>query len=128
MIERAIISGLIVTVFLILWFVSRQIQVRWASRVMAVIPSVSNQPSLLYFKSDNCAPCAAQEHYLRDLEESSGLRVRRVDVDYDPEAADKYGIFTVPTTLIVGQDGAVMYANYGVANLKKLTHQLERVQ
>jgi len=128
MIERAIVSGLIVTVFLIFWFIFRQIQIKRASRVLAVIPSMSSQPSLLYFKSDNCAPCAAQEHHLRDLEESSGLRVSRINVDYDPDTADSYGIFTVPTTLIVGQDGTVRYANYGVTNIKKLTHQLERLQ
>ena len=128
MIERAIISGIIVLVFLILWFAFRQIHMRRASHVLAAVPSEPSHPSVLYFRSDNCAPCIIQERHLHSLEESSGVRIRRINTDYDPDIADRYGVFTLPTTLIVDDEGVVRYANYGVTNLTRLTQQLERLQ
>ena len=130
MVERLIISGIIIAFFVLLWLALRAIQIHRANQALAVMPSETANPVLLYFKSDNCAPCVTQEQYLTDLEESVGQRmsVRRINTDYDREIAANYGVITVPTTLIVDPAGVVKYINYGITTTSRLAHQLEKVQ
>ena len=101
MIEHALFSGMILFVFLILWYLLRNLHIRRANQALALIPSEPSQPSLIYFGSSNCAPCTTQELYLNSLEGEYGrvINVRRIDTDYEPEMAARYGVFTVPTTV-----------------------------
>lgn len=130
MIERAIFSGIVIFVFLLLWFMLRNLHIKRANQALALIPSEPDQPSLLYFRSDNCAPCTTQELYLNNLEqEYTGVfNFRRIDTDYEPETAARYGVFTVPTTLIVDRRGNVRTINYGITGSSKLARQLEKIQ
>jgi len=130
MIERAIFSGIIIFVFLILWYLFRILHIRRANQVLALIPSEPDRPSLLYFGSANCAPCTTQELYLNSLEEEYGrvINVRHIDTDYEPEMAARYGVFTVPTTVIVDGRGNVRSINYGITGSAKLARQLEKIQ
>ena len=42
--------------------------------------------------------------------------------------AERYGVFTLPTTLIVDPKGTVRHANYGLADSRKLANQLRALQ
>ncbi len=83
----------------------------------------------MYFRSESCAPCKTQSHFLQDLEQSFGSRlaIQRIDADEDPELAGKFGVFTLPTTLVLDGTGQVQYINYGLTNTKKLARQMEKV-
>lgn len=128
MFESAAASGIIILLSTILWLVARQFHERRARVALAAIPSEPRLPSLLYFMSDNCVPCAAQERHLRNLEEASGVRVHRINVDYNRDMAVRFGVSNVPATLILDQGGIIKYANYGVADMTRLIQQLERFQ
>jgi thiol-disulfide isomerase/thioredoxin len=130
MIERALFSGILLFVFLMLWYLLRNLHIRRANQALALIPSEPSQPSLLYFGSANCAPCTTQELYLNGLEEEYGrvINVRRIDTDFEPETAARYGVFTVPTTVIVDGRGNVRSINYGITGSAKLARQLEKIQ
>jgi len=88
-----------------------------------------DRPTILYFRSDHCAPCAAQSRYLDQLAGQLGdaVAVRKIDADIDADLASQFGIFTVPTTLIVDAAGQVRHANYGLADLGKLAGQLRHL-
>lgn len=83
--------------------------------------------SVLYFRSEHCAPCLTQSHFLDQLAAQYGPRVmiRKIDADRERDAADRYGIFTVPTTLVVDAAGTVRHVNYGLADTRKLTSQVQ---
>ena len=85
------------------------------------------RPSLLYFRSDSCAPCQTQANYLKNLEEEydGQLIIRKIDVELEPEVAARYRVITLPTTLIVDADGQVRHINYGLTDTTKLARQLE---
>ena len=128
MFESAAASGIIILLSLILWLVSSQLHERRDRVALAAISTEPLLPSLLYFMRDRCVPCASQEQHLRNLEEASGVRVRRINIDYIPDMAIQFGVSTVPATLILDQDGIIKYANYGVTDMTGLIQQLERFQ
>jgi thiol-disulfide isomerase/thioredoxin len=107
----------------------RHLHRRRVNRSMNLLSAVAGLPTILYFRSDACAPCVTQSHYLQLLEkESRGqLAVRRVDVEADYELAAHYGVFTLPTTLVLDGRGEVRHINYGLTVAAKLAQQLESV-
>lgn len=88
-----------------------------------------DRPTLLYFRSETCSPCMTQAHYLEILEKKfqDKFALQKIDTDLEPEKAAKYGVFTLPTTLVVDQRGEVKYINYGLTNTFRLSQQLERI-
>ena len=85
-----------------------------------------NKPLLLYFRSENCAPCMTQARYLDQLAQtwSENLTIEKIDADVEPEKARHYGVFTLPTTILVDSFGNVRQVNYGLTNAQKLSQQL----
>jgi hypothetical protein len=55
------------------------------------------------------------------------LSVQEVNADVEGNEAARYGVFTLPTTLIVDREGQVRHINYGLTPAVKLTQQLEKV-
>jgi thioredoxin-like negative regulator of GroEL len=84
------------------------------------------QPTLLYFRSDNCPPCATQASYLEQLQQKwqGNLTIQKIDTDAEPDKARQYGVFTLPTTILVDPIGQVRQVNYGLTNVQKLSQQL----
>lgn len=129
MIERFIISLLFILLSTGLVFAFRSKHMQRASKATSAGSAGEGHPALLYFRSDNCAPCVTQSNYLNVLQEELGadLSIQRIDADVDREKADRYGIFTLPTTLIVNEHGEVKHINYGLAPTPKLAQQIESV-
>jgi thioredoxin-like negative regulator of GroEL len=90
----------------------------------------TGRPTLLYFRSDSCSPCVAQGHFVQQLQTQFAERmvVEKIDADVDQEKAARFGIFTLPTTLIIDEAGVVRHVNYGLADARKLTQQLLSLQ
>ncbi|MFZ0544886.1 MAG: thioredoxin family protein [Candidatus Promineifilaceae bacterium] len=88
-----------------------------------------DRPTVLYFRNDNCGPCMTQAHYLEILEKQyqDKFAMQKIDTDLDPDKAAKYGVFTLPTTLVIDRQGDVKYINYGLTNTFRLSRQLESV-
>jgi thiol-disulfide isomerase/thioredoxin len=65
----------------------------------------SDKIEVVFFKSDTCAFCPRAEEVIRETIENFGSEVftlKVVNVSENPEAAEKYGIFALPTVMIGG--------------------------
>lgn len=127
MVERLILTLFLVLITLALYYAWRYAHMWRANRAGRVVAAPVDQPSLLYFRSDSCAPCSTQAYYLQALErEYSGrVTIQKIDVELQPELASQYGVFTLPTTLIVNPEGKIRHINYGLTDATKLAKQLE---
>ncbi|MFW9907746.1 MAG: glutaredoxin family protein [Candidatus Thorarchaeota archaeon] len=65
----------------------------------------SSVVEIVFFKSDTCAFCPRAEEVLRETVEDFGSEafvINVVNVSENPEAAEKYGVFALPTIMIGG--------------------------
>jgi thioredoxin 1 len=79
------------------------------------------RPVIVDFHALWCGPCKAQSPILKDVAAELGNRIRaiKVDVDQNPEIANRYGIQSVPT-LIIFKNGELKYKKAGVHNRTQL--------
>lgn len=67
----------------------------------------SNKTVLLDFYADWCGPCRMVSPLIDEIaEERDDVAVGKINVDDDPELAAKFGVFSIPT-LVVLKDGEV---------------------
>ena len=87
---------------------------------------IAQTPTILYFASDSCAACPSQARYLEQLlaQWQEDLVIQKIDTEVEPETAVKYGVFTLPTTILIDQQGDVREINYGLTHTHKLTQQV----
>ena len=99
------------------------------ARTAPTVAKGSARPSLLYFSGEHCVPCVTQAHFLRQLPEqvTRQVRIEQIDVEQERELAAKYGVFTLPTTMLLDRQGSVRHVNYGLTDARKLASQLESV-
>jgi thiol-disulfide isomerase/thioredoxin len=87
-------------------------------------------PAILYFTSPTCVPCKTQQRsalqrLVSDL--GDGVQVIEVNALEQPDAADRWGVISVPTTFILDAQGQPREINYGIAGPDKLKRQLLRL-
>jgi len=112
-----------------LWLVWRGVKswLRYSIRVDQETLN-DNKPTLLYFSSPDCAPCHLQQSpILASLRETLGdcINFQEYDAVAHPELARRYRVLTVPTTVVIAPNGAVLAVNYGVTQANKLQRQVE---
>lgn len=74
----------------------------------------SGQPVLVDFYADWCAPCRMMAPILEQVAGNmKGVKVIKVNVDKNSQAAAKYGIRSIPT-LMLFQNGEVKWQGVGV--------------
>ena len=84
------------------------------------IPSV--EPYILYFTGDSCTVC--KTHQEPALARLGGVRIDRVDAVAERSLADRFHVYTLPTTVVMAADGHALHVNYGYATAPKLERQL----
>ena len=126
MLERLLVSAFLIALGMGTCAALRAWHMRRASTADRVTVA-RGQPALLYFRSDSCAPCVAQWRYVQQIQAQYDGRVavEKIDADRDQEMASRYGVFTLPTTLVIDHTGTVRHINYGLTDSIKLAQQLE---
>jgi len=85
-----------------------------------------NTPVLVDFYADWCAPCKMMapvlEQFSRDM--NGTIRVIKVNVDKNRDAAMKYGIRSIPT-MILFHKGEVKWQGIGVMEASRLKSEIE---
>ncbi len=68
----------------------------------------SNKPVLLDFYADWCGPCRMVSPIVDEIaKERTDIKVGKINVDEQSELAEKFGIFSIPS-LVVVKDGKIV--------------------
>ena len=84
---------------------------------------------VLAFTSPTCAPCKLQQLPILDrilLDWHDKIEVEIVDVTAKPEIAAQYGVWSLPTTIVLDAQRTVVAINQGVAYEQRLREQIAR--
>jgi thiol-disulfide isomerase/thioredoxin len=85
-------------------------------------------PAIVYFTTPTCVPCRTQQQpALAQLqaELGQGIQIVKIDATQDTSTADRWGVFSAPTTFVLDGYKQVRDVNYGVADTSKLRRQLD---
>jgi thiol-disulfide isomerase/thioredoxin len=136
MIERlllvALLSAIGVAVYCI--FVRHQVS-RLANMEHTTDPILSRLqmgiPTIVYFTTPHCIPCKTQQQpalsKIRETLGDEGVQIIQIDATEDTDSADRWGVFSAPTTFVLDRQGKAQSVNYGVADVPKLLKQLNSV-
>jgi thioredoxin-like negative regulator of GroEL len=82
----------------------------------------AEDPYILYFTGENCTVC--RTHQEPALAKLGQVRVDKVDAIAERELADRFQVYTLPTTVVMSAEGRALHVNYGYAPANKLDRQL----
>ena len=91
-------------------------------RALGVTSAATGEPYILYFTGDGCTVC--KTHQEPALAKLGPVRVDKVDAIAERALADKFHVYTLPTTVVMTADGRALHVNYGYAPATKLERQL----
>ena len=80
------------------------------------------EPYILYFTGEGCTVC--RTHQEPALAKLGAVRVDKVDAIAERELADRFRVYTLPTTVVMSAEGRALHVNYGYAPANKLDRQL----
>jgi thioredoxin-like negative regulator of GroEL len=97
-----------------------------SSRARRLVARATSRPAtdpyILYFTGENCTVC--RTHQEPALAKLGQVRVDKVDAIAERELADRFQVYTLPTTVVMTAEGRALHVNYGYAPAKKLDRQL----
>jgi thioredoxin-like negative regulator of GroEL len=95
---------------------------RAQARSIGVPAAPDVEPYILYFTGDSCSVC--RTHQEPALAKLAGVRIDKVDAIAERELADRFHVYTLPTTVVMSAEGRSLKVNYGYAPTNKLERQL----
>lgn len=100
---------------------------RWHMGRITAVAAPNALPTLLYFASETCLVCPAQEQHVQMamVDWNGRLSLQKINVDHEPDKATRYGILSLPTTILLDSSGSVQQINYGLTNAHKLRSQFK---
>jgi thioredoxin-like negative regulator of GroEL len=91
-------------------------------QVIGATAAPAPQPYILYFTGESCTVC--RTHQEPALAKLGNVRVDKVDAIADRPLAERFHVYTLPTTVVMSADGRALNVNYGYAPAPKLERQL----
>ncbi len=87
----------------------------------------SDKPVLVDFFADWCGPCKMQGPIVAEVAEEIGsvAKVGKLDVDANPETAQKFEVMSIPT-LIIFKGGKAVETMVGLQPKESLTAKLKK--
>lgn len=85
----------------------------------------SERVVLIDFYANWCGPCKMLSPIIDEIaEERDDILVGKVNVDSEPELAEKFGVFSIPT-LVILKDGNIAHQSAGVRPKAQILALLE---
>lgn len=133
MFERLLIAAVIIIVGVVSWVAYNRWSLWRAAAKAPTDPLLAGLrkgvPAILYFTTPNCQPCRTlQQPALHALQQKLGpdaIQIIRVDATEQPDAADRWGVFSAPTTFVLDRALRPTQVNRGVASLEVLRRQVQ---
>ena len=72
----------------------------WKSNKYEFIKTENNMKQLWYFSAPWCQPCQSFGPIMDQIA-ATGINIKKVNVDYEPNASTTYNIKNVPTVILV---------------------------
>jgi len=126
MLTRIIFAIILIGIILLTIKVIRISQTLAASR-NAEKNTIPTEPKLLYFASAACSHCLAQEKIIGQVlkeYKSSEIMLKKYSVENHPALARQWRVITLPTTILLSDNGEVKHINNGLTSLTTLRTQL----
>jgi len=132
MLERLVIVLVLAIVGYVAYRLFNRRTVERATRTAEFDPILlefeNGTPGILLFTADFCAPCKTQQQpAIAKVVIETGAQYFQVNVENDPNAAERWGVLSLPTTYILDKDGKPRDVNHGVTSVDKLKQQLQAV-
>jgi hypothetical protein len=91
-------------------------------KTVGVSAAPASDPYILYFTGEGCTVC--RTHQEPALAKLGAVRIDKVDAIADRTLADRFNVYTLPTTVVMSPEGRALHVNYGYATAPKLERQL----
>jgi hypothetical protein len=95
---------------------------RARAKTLGASAAPASDPYILYFTGEGCTVC--RTHQEPALAKLGAVRIDKVDAVADRTLADRFNVYTLPTTVVMTPEGRALHVNYGYATTPKLERQL----
>jgi thiol-disulfide isomerase/thioredoxin len=95
---------------------------RARAKTVGAIAAPASDPYIVYFTGEGCTVC--RTHQEPALAKLGAVRIDKVDAVADRTLADRFNVYTLPTTVVMTPEGRALHVNYGYATAPKLERQL----
>ena len=95
---------------------------RARAKSVGATAEAASEPYVLYFTGEGCTVC--RTHQEPALAKLGPVRVDKVDAIAERALADRFHVYTLPTTVVMSPEGRALHVNYGYATAPKLERQL----